>query len=372
MALPVTFSHDIFTSQRVGGISRYFCELALALAARGQGVEIVAGRHRNQHLRDLETDPAVAAQGWIRGRYESPTRLPAQLLRLRNEFWAAAGRRHHGIFHRTYYPLVDLMPGRRPLVTTVHDMVWEMFPGEARSFAVNSRLKRKAVDRADLIIVPTHATKGDLCRLWSLPPDRVHVVNHGFTAPPLPTDDGTRLLDGKPYILFVGRRSGYKNFASFLTGYARSSLPGRGIHLLCFGGGAFGPGDHALLAEAGMAGHVSWMGGDDPTMMRAYRDALLFVYPSRCEGFGLPVLEAMAVGCPVAIATEAAALVEVAGGAAHTYDAGDSDATAHMLDSMLDDAGLRDRLASAGQSRTGDFGWERCAAETAALYALLA
>lgn len=372
MTLPVSFSHDIFTSQTVGGISRYFCELALALSDSGRAVEIEAGRHRNQHLKALESVPTVVDRGLVRGRYESPTRLHAQLVRIRNEIWATARTRPDGIFHRTYYPLLDLMPGRRPLVTTVHDMVWEMFPGEARSFAINSRLKRKAVDRSDLIIVPTEATKRDLCRLWSLPAGRVHVVNHGFTAPDLPPEDGQHILGGRPYILFVGRRSGYKNFACFLNGYARSSLPGRGIHLLCFGGGDFGPLDHALLAETGMAERVSWMGGDDATMMRAYRDALLFVYPSRCEGFGLPVLEAMAIGCPVAIAKEAEALVEVAGDAALTYDASDIDATTHLLETNVGNGAVRTALASRGRDRVRYFGWERCAAETASLYALLA
>ncbi|MFV3131780.1 glycosyltransferase family 4 protein [Niveispirillum sp. KHB5.9] len=364
MTLPVTFSHDIFTSQAVGGISRYFVELALALSDSGREVEIAAGRHRNRHLGAVEAP-------WINGRYEAPTRLPAQALRLRNEVWAALSTRHHGILHRTYYPLLDLMGGRRPLVTTVHDMVWELFPGEARSFAINSNLKRRAVDRADLIIAPTEATKRDLCRLWSVGESRVHVVNHGFTAPALPPDDGRHLLGGRPYVLFVGRRGGYKNFANFLKGYAQSALPGRGISLLCFGGGDFGPADHALLAETGMEDHVTWMGGDDATMMRAYRDASLFVYPSRCEGFGLPVLEAMAVGCPVAIAAEDAALVEVAGGAALTYDAGDPAATAHLLESTLDDGALRETLVARGRVRVSDFGWDRCASETAALYALL-
>ncbi|OYQ35603.1 hypothetical protein CHU95_07740 [Niveispirillum lacus] len=369
---PITFSHDIFTSQMVGGISRYFCELALALSDGGEVVEIVAGRHRNHHLKTLESTSAAKERGLVRGRYEPPIRLPAQLLRLRNEAWATARTRTDGIFHRTYYPLLDLVPGRRPLITTVHDMVWEMFPGEARSFAINSRLKRRAVDRADLIIAPTEATKRDLCRLWSLPPDRVHVVNHGFTAPALPPDDGQHLLDGKPYILFVGRRGGYKNFARFVQGYARSVLPARGVHLLCFGGGDFSPADHALLAAAGITDHVTWMGGDDATMMRAYRDAELFIYPSRCEGFGLPVLEAMAVGCPVAIAKEAEALVEVAGDAALTYDASDIDATVHLLDTHVGDESGRAALAAHGRARIGQFGWERCAAETAALYALLA
>lgn len=371
MALTVTFSHDIFTSQSVGGISRYFCELALALRADGADVRIPAGRYLNQHL--LDTAPSCSP-GMLRGRHVQRGRLPAQALRLMNEAWAALATRRDGIFHRTYYPLVDLMPRHRPLVTTVHDMVWEMYPGEARSYPVNSRLKRRAVAKADLIIVPTAATKADLCRLWDVRPDNVFVVNHGFTPLPAPDAGGpaaARVHD-RPYVLYVGRRGGYKNFAGFLAGYAASRLPADGIDLLCFGGGAFGPADTALVAGHGLADHVRWMGGDDTTMMHAYRDALAFIYPSRCEGFGLPVLEAMGAGCPVALAAEATALVEVAGGAAVIYDADSRDATASMLESLVGDDQRRQALVLRGRQRVGDFDWQRCARETAALYAMLA
>ncbi|MFV3075537.1 glycosyltransferase family 4 protein [Niveispirillum fermenti] len=371
MALTVTFSHDIFTSQAVGGISRYFCELALALRADGADIRIPAGRYLNQHLRDMA--PACSP-GMLRGRHVQRGRMPVQALRLLNEGWAALATRGGGIFHRTYYPLVDLMPLRRPLVTTVHDMVWEMYPGEARSYPINSRLKRRAVARADLIIVPTVATKQDLCRLWDVRPDNVYVVNHGFTPLPAPDAEGPAAarVHAAPYVLFVGRRGGYKNFANFLAGYAASRLPADGVDLLCFGGGAFGPADMALVAGHGLTDRVRWMGGDDITMMRAYRDALVFIYPSRCEGFGLPVLEAMGAGCPVALAAEAEALVEVAGGAAVTYDADSRDATVSMLESLAEDGERRRALVLRGRQRVGDFGWQRCARETAALYAMLA
>lgn len=371
MPAPVTFSHDIFSSQVVGGISRYFTELALALHQDGWPVQIAAGDHRNLHLRDLQALPTTA--GLATGRYTAQSRLPTQLLRLRNELWAATRTPAGGIFHRTYYPLIDLMGGRRPLVTTVHDMVWEMYPDEARSFPINSKLKRKAVDRADLVIVPTEATRVDLCELWDIHPGKVHVVHHGFAPLTGPASGhGPVTLEGRPYVLFVGRRGGYKNFANFLRGYAASRLPAEGVALLCFGGGGFGPEDRALIAECGMDGHVHWAGGDDTALFRAYRDALLFIYPSRCEGFGLPVLEAMGAGCPVALAVEAAALVEVAGGAALTYDAENIEVTASMLSAMVADDVGRGALIEKGRRRVAEFTWQRCARETGALYAQLA
>jgi glycosyltransferase involved in cell wall biosynthesis len=113
---------------------------------------------------------------------------------------------------------------------------------------------------------------------------------------------------------------------------------------------------------------VHQRGGDDRALAAAFREAALFVYPSLCEGFGLPVLEAMSAGCPVAVAEGTGALTEVAGDAAFRFDALNPESLAHLLDTVLPDADWRDRMRVAGTRRCLDFGWDRCAEGTSAVY----
>ncbi|MFM2044483.1 MAG: hypothetical protein RLY86_3059 [Pseudomonadota bacterium] len=374
----LVFSHDIFTSQQVGGISRYFCELAGALASTGHSVTVEAGGHGNHHLRDLSARDPSGAAVTVRGRF---TGASGQMARFWNEVRFAARPTRSDLLHRTYYPLVDLDRRRGPVVTTVHDMVWERYAGESPSFPINSRLKRRAVELADAIIVPSHESRRDLCDLWNVPADRVHVVHHGFS-PFAPPDDrpgeppvggsdgrpgGKAANAGAPYILFVGRRGGYKNFSGLLAGFAQAGAA-RDWHLLCFGGGPFGEDETAAIVQAGLAGRVHQRGGDDRALAAAFREAALFVYPSLCEGFGLPVLEAMSAGCPVAVAEGTGALTEVAGDAAFRFDALNPESLAHLLDTVLPDADWRDRMRVAGTRRCLDFGWDRCAEGTSAVY----
>jgi glycosyltransferase involved in cell wall biosynthesis len=203
----------------------------------------------------------------------------------------------------------------------------------------------------------------------------VHVV-HEAAAPhfaPPPTAEIARIrarygLDGR-YVLFVGLLEPKKNLAGLVEAVARCRAGGGwgAAHLAVAGDSGWGDDLAAAVSRLGLAETVRFLGavadGDLPAL---YAGADVFVFPSLWEGFGLPVLEAMAAGAPV-VASRRGALPEVAGDAALLVEP-EAAALADALGRVLGDARLRERLREAGLARARGFSWERAAAETLAVY----
>jgi glycosyltransferase involved in cell wall biosynthesis len=170
--------------------------------------------------------------------------------------------------------------------------------------------------------------------------------------------------------LYVGRADPYKNLEGLVRAFAkaRAALPFP-LRLVIAG-----PRDErypqapALVRELGLEQAVVWTGYlSDDDLLRQYREADLLALPSRCEGFGLPVVEAMACGTPVLCST-APALKEIAGNAALTVDPDDVDGLARGMRDLVSDPELASRLSRAGLARAAQFTWERTAARTLEIY----
>ncbi len=365
--MQVVFSHDIFAAQAVGGISRYFCELASGLLGLGVDVRVAAGLFTNRHLGEALGNPSLA--GVVAGRAAGRLGRRRFLLRVLNEAcFAVRGKVPRGaILHRTYYPLAEPIRGVRQ-VTTVHDMAWERFPGASCFDPVNSFLKRRAVARADLVLTVSAATRDDLCSIWGVPPEKVVVVHHGV-APPRPA--ASAKADEAPFLLFVGRRDAYKNFLALLQGLARARGVARDLRLICFGGGPFSRAERAAMHRLGLVGRIVQREGDDAALSAHYRDAVALVHPSIYEGFGLPLLEAMAHGCPV-LCARTPALLEVAGRAAYYFDPRDPEAIGAIIEEVVDSPATLAELRQAGDARWRRFTWRACAERTLDAYRSLA
>jgi glycosyltransferase involved in cell wall biosynthesis len=245
-----------------------------------------------------------------------------------------------------------------PLVVTMHDLAVlrhpEAFNRWTRSY---SRLILPLVARAArAVIAVSEFTKAEVTALLGVPPERVHVVRHGVAPPFVP--DGPA-ADGD-YVLAVSTLEPRKNLARLVEGFRRARLDG--IELLVVGAGGWG----SVRVEAEGA---RWLGevGDDE-LARLYRGARCLAYVSLYEGFGLPIVEAMACGTPV-VTTAWGACAEVADEAAVLVDALDPEAIAAGLRVAAD---RRDELAAKGLERVRGFSWERAARETAAVYRLAA
>ena len=169
--------------------------------------------------------------------------------------------------------------------------------------------------------------------------------------------------------LYVGKRGLYKNFVSLTIAFANSKAL-REVDLCCLGGEPLFSEEAAQLRRLGIADRVHYLRGDDQCLADAYSTAVGFVYPSLYEGFGLPVLEAMSLGCPV-IASNAASIPEVAGGAAELVDTKVPDLLASSIDKVVFDSGFRQKLSEMGPPRAALFSWRRTALKHIEVYRTL-
>jgi glycosyltransferase involved in cell wall biosynthesis len=253
-------------------------------------------------------------------------------------------------------------PGKA--LTVVHDLAFERHPG-AYSAAERVYLRlttRFAALRCPLLIAVSESTKADLVAIYGVRPERIRVVPLG-TGEPSPAAPASRLaelgLDGN-FVLQVGRIESRKNQAAALAAVERL----HGVTLVVAGPER----DPEIAARLRASSRCRVLGQvDQPTLELLYKRARAVIVPSLYEGFGLPVLEAMA-RAKVVVAAKASSLPEVGGDAAlYFQDAADSEQLARVLEVALGDEKLRTRIARAAQARARTFTWDRCAAGVAAV-----
>ncbi len=352
----VLFDHRIFLMQPVGGVSRYFTELIRALHATGSIEPVIfAGFHSSNLIASLR-DLGVRVTGLRLPFRPYPQRAFSLINNLRLKRFAASV--HSDIYHATYYHPVDTAL-RRPLVMTVHDMIAELHPLPAAVADPTPARKLASAKAAARIICVSHNTKKDLLNLYPRLAGKTTVVYHGSS---FPGDPRPMAPLASPYLLYVGQRGGYKN-AALLYELMRNPLC-RELHLVFVGGRAPTPSE----LTHGLGNRITFISRcSDDDLATWYRHAVALVYPSRYEGFGMPPLEAMQLGCPV-LASNTSSLPEVVGDAGLLLDPGQSDDWAAAIVQLVADPTLRQKLSLAGQSRAREFTWMRCAGQVATIY----
>ncbi|MGI8549160.1 MAG: glycosyltransferase family 4 protein, partial [Gemmatimonadaceae bacterium] len=312
--LRVAFDHQIFSGQRYGGISRYLVELVRHLSVRDDcTVSVLALAHANAYLASL---PGTLVRGWSVPNVRRTGRLRQRVNDVVTRMLLGSFR--PDIVHETYYSAWRLAPVGVPTVVTVHDMTHERFPRYFPDAASLARRKAAAVRRAAHVICVSENTRRDLLELIPIDPERVSVIHLASSLPSAatPARTGPR-RDGRPYLLFVGDRRGYKNFSMLLDAMLLLPAGLRHVRLIAFGGGPFGTAELQHIALLGDS--VVQVSGGDQALAELYSNAAALVYPSLYEGFGIPIVEAMACGCPV-ICSDTGSLPEVAGAAAEYCD----------------------------------------------------
>jgi glycosyltransferase involved in cell wall biosynthesis len=351
-----------------GGIGRYVRALAEHLPAEAAvdrgAVTFVVCRHPAERVAAAGLPPAATRRLAWPGRLATRTwvtlrrpRLPAALL---------------GDLDLVHATSAAVPPVRgRPLVATVHDLGFrhypDAYPPAGRRY--HDRSARIVAAEAARVLVPSEATARDLAELYAVDRGRVTIVPLGVAPPAEPDRRGAaRLLHDHgvrgPFLLAVGTLEPRKNLPRLLAAFGEvtDELPDH--WLLVVGPVGWGPTLRPTWesVRVKLAGPVG-----DATLHALYEKADGLAYPSLYEGFGLPVLEAMAHGTPV-LTSDRSSLPEVAGDAALLVDPLDRGAIAKGLHRLVSDGDLRERLAVAGPRRAAAFTWRATAAATWATY----
>lgn len=334
-ALALEFDDIIFKLQRFGGITQYWQEVTAGIERHG-GFQV----------------SRCNAPAWQR------------VLRLHSKA---------RVFHSSYFRVAKGPRVRN--VVTVHDMAFELGMAGGGLRGKMTRIERRhAYFAADALICVSQSTRDDLLSLFPMLERRstVHVIHHGPTL--LPDANGAPLEQvlkppRGPYVLFVGGRRHYKNFAAALAAFAATRLAAEGYHLVCTGEPLS---DHeaAEVRRHGLDGKVLSLGSvDRASLVSLYRHAHCLLYPSLFEGFGMPVLEAMMLGCPV-VAAACTSIPEIAGNAALLVDRGEPEGLARAV-VALGEPRLRAAMIDAGRERATHFSWARSVAAHAGVYSSL-
>jgi glycosyltransferase involved in cell wall biosynthesis len=345
------------------GMRRYTRELFGALAELDPAITVVAvGSPAGSFVpRGVEVVPAAIS-------------LPTNLGWMISGLPRAARRARLDLFHAPSYTIP--VGGPRPVVVTIHDVSYERHPEwyPYKRDPFRRAFYRRSARAADRIVTDSEFSKREIAEAYGLSSQRIDVIplassrafSSGPSLPLDPTWPSTFILHvgdlharrNVPMIARALAKMRARNRARRGTGLILAGVDrGSGVELERINDDAGG--ETPLITFAGLT--------DESRLVALYRSAVALVYPSRYEGFGLPLLEAMSSGTPV-IAARSSSIPEVVGDAAVLLDPDDEGAWSDAIERVLDDEGHRDRLRRAGLARAREFSWQRTARETAAVY----
>lgn len=359
----IVFSPDTFLLQSYGGISRYFVRIAEAMAGAGHNIRIPAPYHFNNYLN-------ASPLGQTKIKIDRETKMTRRILRLVNgaDLQFQALKNNPDILHFTFFRRFPPVITKSARVVTVFDMIDELFHAHTEAGRKLAKFKKRAVDEADIVLCISENTRRDLINLFKVPPSKTIVTYLAADPPPESVAQDRHPLNGHPYILYVGQRSGYKNFKSAVEAYARLHQRHKNLKFVAFGSGPFLKDDIDLFRSVGLANDdIVQKAGSDLQLYNFYRHATAFIYPSLYEGFGIPPLEAMSVGCPV-ICSNTSSIPEIVGEAAFQFDPNHSGSIDDAIRKAIEDSTARTEMIGRGYTQFQKFSWDKCAADTLNAY----
>ena len=355
----VLYDEQIFSLQEYGGISRYFTELIKHFEANPElGVRplLASSRVINKYLQN-ETK-SLGVKG-IQSKFLSVIRLFLGMALKRKT------RNKVDIVHHTFYlpGFFGRFSGALKAVT-LFDMIPENTDSGGRFW--NPHFAKKTnLSKADLVFSISESSTQDMRKEYGF--DRTVVTTYLGVGSEYTPDLGRLDWQPKEYFLFVGNRSGYKDFDLAIHAFARIAKNNTGISLQLVGGGKLTGSEKKLISQLGVTRAISHKSVNPDQLPNVFANAIALIYPTRYEGFGLPLVEAMASGVTI-FASDTPINNEIASRAASYFPVGSESALANLMSQVIvNPEPFRDKIEE-GKKRALDFTWHRCAEQTAAEY----
>ena len=357
----ILYDYQALFLQKYGGVSRYF-------------YEIINGIRKQNPEDELKVKAAVSVNYYFRNEIHMKKKrlkhgndflnnnLIYATLMMDNLIRGGFDIVHPTFYYDGYLRRKEKLLSRSKVVVTIHDMIHERFGIDESTIEA----KKESLINADGIIAVSEYTKNDMLGFYPFLADKpINVIYHGNSlgSPVI----NYQLALPSDYVLFVGQRDGYKNFKILLEAFRRLSDKFKDIYLVVSGGGQFSKGESKTIYESGMESRVVKCDFTDTELAEAYHRAIALVFPSKYEGFGIPIIEAFSQDCPV-ILSGTSCFPEVAGDAGLYFDPDNSEELSEKIRLLYCDTEQRENLKKRGRDRLKLFSWDSASRKTREFY----
>lgn len=380
--MKVLYDYQAFQMQKVGGVSNCFAELIGHLPSSVEW-QIGLKESDNVHLKEKGLLPNLPSRffsaenfitckhflgkgtlfKWLNEHFDS---FPSAEHKNKKYSIDLLKKDEYDIFHPTFFnPYFLPYIGNKPFVLTVHDFITDKFRGFGDW---QTRCRRELAEKAAHIIAVSETTKEDAIDILHIPEGKISVIYHGVS---ISNKLQLKPVVGGGYFLFVGRRDGYKNFLPMVKAMVPFLRSHPSYKLVCTAND-FNSRELTIFRDLGISHQLLHVFASYEELLSLYKYANAFIYPSLYEGFGIPILEAYAMKCPVLLSKESC-FPEIAGDAALYFKLNDQENTlTALLDQFTNMSQIdRDSLIEKQNERLKRYSWEKSALQLAEVYELV-
>ena len=357
----------IYQQQKVGGVSRIFTEILPRMCEIDDSLKfsILTTNKLRQNLptasgikhRELFEIDRFLKPAWLWRKYD-----------IRGKFiYQAIDKKSSAIWHSTYFTRLSNWPGME--FVSVYDLIHELYPQYFTRHKDDDfrKIKEDCIRNADLITCISRNTQEDIVEYYDLDIDKTRVIHlaHHPVFQKRDVDRAVLSFGKKPYLLYVGTRPIYKNFALFIKAYSRWKYRSE-VEVVVVGSNWLDI-EKAMLLDLGIQDNIHLLSDiSDDLLVNLYNLALGFVFPSLYEGFGIPLLEAMACGCPI-VASRIPTTVEVAGDIPYYFETSEIESLLNSLNEVYE-GNSRSKRIMEGIEHAKKYSWDKTAQETLKAY----